>query len=277
MSECTVQPGGFQLKYSANCRIRITAVSADNQESNSVAVTQTTAPVGDPQPPVLDTFSAARVGNTMAEISWDTPGGFPHRYIVQIRSSSQKNWNRTINFTIAVQLLPSRQTFVFKDLQPLTAYSVRIQSENVKGLSEFTEIFTFKTYGDVEISGDGAVSVGSTLSLGCGLEGADSDSNINYIWSSTNGPLPPRASVGEDGVLIIHDVRLEDSGVYTCTANGVSGNITVQVSRSSNSSLVGIVAGGAGGGILVTLIICTVLCIVWCYRRSSNSKGLSIH
>ena len=52
--------------------------------------------------------------------------------------------------------------------------------------------------GDVEISGDGAVSVGSTLSLGCGLEGADSsDSNINYTWSSTNGPLPPRASVGE--------------------------------------------------------------------------------
>ena len=74
MSECTVQPGGFQLKYSANCRIRITAVNADNQESNSAAVTQTTAPVGDPQPPVLDTFSAARVGNTMAEISWDTPG-----------------------------------------------------------------------------------------------------------------------------------------------------------------------------------------------------------
>ena len=53
----------------------------------------------------------------------------------------------TINFTISVQLLPSRQTFVFKDLQPLTAYSVRIQSENVKGLSEFTEIFPFKTYG----------------------------------------------------------------------------------------------------------------------------------
>ena len=100
------------------------------------------------------------------------------------------------------------------------------------------------------------MSVGSTLSLGCGLEGADSDSNINYIWSSTNGPLPPRASVGEgilssplvfcglngllmlstDGVLVIHDVRLEDSGVYTCTANSVSGNITVQVSRKTPSN-----------------------------------------
>ncbi|CAI8019635.1 Titin [Geodia barretti] len=262
-----------ELSQNTSYEIRITAVNADNQESNYVAVMQTTAPVGDPQPPVLDAFSAARVGNTMAEISWDTPGGFPNRYIIQIRASSQNKWNMTINFTISVQLLPSRQTFVFKDLQPLTAYSVRIQSENVKGLSEFTEIFTFKTYGDVEISGDEAVSVGSTLSLGCGLEGADSsDSNINYTWSSTNGPLPPRASVGEvDGVLVIQDVRREDGGVYTCTANGVSGNITVEVSRSSNLSLVGIVAGSAGGGILITLIVCTVLCIVWCYRRS-NSK-----
>ena len=74
MSECTAQSGGFLLKYSTNCRIRITAVNADNQESNYVAVMQTTAPVGDPQPPVVDTFSAARVGNTMAELSWDTPG-----------------------------------------------------------------------------------------------------------------------------------------------------------------------------------------------------------
>ena len=39
-----------------------------------------------------------------------------------------------------------------------------------------------------------------------------------------------------DGVLVIQDVRLEDSGVYACTANGVSGNITVEVSRKTQST-----------------------------------------
>ena len=49
-------------------------MNTDSQESQTVAVLNTTPPVGDPQPPVLDTFSAAKVGNTRAEISWETPG-----------------------------------------------------------------------------------------------------------------------------------------------------------------------------------------------------------
>ena len=54
--------------------------------------------------------------------------------------------------------------------------------------------------GDVEIrheGGQGTLSAGDTLILSCGLVGADSEANINFTWSSGNGPLPPTASVGE--------------------------------------------------------------------------------
>ena len=99
-----------------------------------------------------------------------------------------------------------------------------------------------------------------------------------------------------DGVLVVVDVREEDSGVYTCTANGVTGNVSVEVSRKtqccsyqhythsvsltegSNWSIVPIVAGSGGASVLVAFIIFTLVCIVWCYRKSvsSTNKGLSV-
>lgn len=112
------------------------------------------------------------------------PGGYPYRYIVQIEAEMARHeahhyltvatnrpsaeemgcreiklmnfhtividggaQNITINLTVDIQILGSHQYLEVKGLQPLSAHTVRVRSENINGHSEFTKIFTFKTYG----------------------------------------------------------------------------------------------------------------------------------
>ena len=112
------------------------------------------------------------------------PGGYPYRYIVQIEAEMAKHeahnyltvatdrpsaeemgcrdiqlinfytvmidgsaQNITVNLTVDVQIPGSHQYLEVKGLQPLSGYRVRVRSENINGHSEFTKIFTFKTYG----------------------------------------------------------------------------------------------------------------------------------
>ena len=52
------------------------------------------------------------------------------------------------------------------------------------------------------IRGD-SVSTGGTLTLKCGLDGAEDGANITYTWTIMNGQLPSGASVGEGIILYV--------------------------------------------------------------------------
>lgn len=63
------------------------------------------------------------------------------------------------------------------------------------------------------------VTLGTDVRFECVVEG---DESARIDWSRSDGPLPSRAKV-EGKVMIIENIRREETGVYTCTAHTKAG------------------------------------------------------
>ena len=76
------------------------------------------------------------------------PGGYPHTYILQYKPDSAE-WSDT-NSTVTVNISASFLSFTLTGLLKLTVYTVRLASQNINGISEFSRDVRFGTFGETQ-------------------------------------------------------------------------------------------------------------------------------
>ncbi|CAI8025147.1 Titin [Geodia barretti] len=237
--------------------ISITAVNRDGSTgpemtSDPVEIIITTLPVGPPQIPDKPTVSM--ITNTSARISWTNPGGYRETYTLEIRRILDCG-NETI------QRIPgiTSESYDQAGLMPVTTYDARILSVNFNGPSNFSDAARFSTVGMVMVGGgEGAVddtletTSGDTVTLTCSLDQVENDP-VTFTWARQDGRPLPEGSTQADGVLTIPGARVEDSGVYVCSASGVQGSFTLSVQQFPEQASSGTLS--TGGAVAITFTI----------------------
>ncbi|CAI8012050.1 Titin, partial [Geodia barretti] len=252
------------LQQDTDYRLVLIAVNRDGstgpeRTSDPVEISITTLPVGPPQIP--DPPAISMVTNTSARISWTDPGVYMCVVIVRRTHWRSDNMLDCGNETILRIPGITFESYNTTGLMPLTTYDARLLSVNFNGPSNFSDAVRFSTVGMVVIGGgDGAVDdtletmSGDTVILTCSLDQVDNDP-VTFTWARQDGRPLPEGSTQANGVLTIPGARVEDSGVYVCSASGVQGSFTLSVQHYSEQASSETLSTGGAVAIAFTITL----------------------
>ena len=87
------------------------------------------------------------------------------------------------------------------------------------------------------------VATGQTIELTCDVYGTGTDNGLVYQWTNSKWQSTPAAiemnRQNNSNMLRIHNVSVNDSGVYNCIVFNAGSNSTVVKSNSANVTILG--------------------------------------